>query len=340
MKLSWAALLAVAHLSDAYSNFTKEKAEVHALTSTALVDGIAKLTAREIAARANGTEPTCTHDKLAFRREYGALSHAEKLDYVKAVQCLQALPPRTPANVSSGARSRFDDFVVVHIQQTLDIHFSGIFMPWHRWFTYSYEKALREECGYKGYQPYWDWPKYAAAPQDSPIFDGSETSLGGNGDFIPHEGPLLVSPTNASLTLQLEPGVGSGNVTTGPFANMTVNLGPFGGLNNTAPGPDGGLGYNPRRLKRDVGPAVNERYANYSTVLSESCKHFCFSANANICDQTFCRSQMSRSIASFLKVFHTLRLVLMVESTMSLVVTQVVIFSLRPVILRSTCTTA
>lgn len=48
---------------------------------------------------------------------------------------------------------KFDDFVVTHIQQTLDIHYSGIFPPWHRWFVYQYEKALREECGYKGYQP-------------------------------------------------------------------------------------------------------------------------------------------------------------------------------------------
>lgn len=49
---------------------------------------------------------------------------------------------------------------------------------------------------------------------------------------------------------------------------MTVNLGPVGGLDGTEPGPDGGLGYNPRGLRRDIGPAVNMRYANYSTVLS------------------------------------------------------------------------
>jgi hypothetical protein len=48
---------------------------------------------------------------------------------------------------------KFDDFIVTHIQQTLEIHFSGIFMPWHRWFVHTYEKALRDECGYKGYQP-------------------------------------------------------------------------------------------------------------------------------------------------------------------------------------------
>lgn len=49
--------------------------------------------------------------------------------------------------------AQYDDFIVTHIQQTLSIHFTGNFMPWHRWFTYSYEKALRDECGYKGYQP-------------------------------------------------------------------------------------------------------------------------------------------------------------------------------------------
>ena len=58
---------------------------------------------------------------------------------------------------------------------------------------------------------------------------------------------------------------------TGPFANLTINLGPFGGTFGTEPGPDGGLGYNPRGLKRDVGPGVNERYCNYTTVLGK-CK--------------------------------------------------------------------
>lgn len=49
---------------------------------------------------------------------------------------------------------------------------------------------------------------------------------------------------------------------------MTVNLGPVGGVLGSEPGPNGGLGYNPRNLKRDLGPAMNTRYANYSTVLS------------------------------------------------------------------------
>ncbi len=115
---------------------------------------------------------------------------------------------------------------------------------------------------------YWDWPKYASAPEKSPIFNGDPYSLGGNGEYIPHEGSILNPPpgTNA-VSVQFAPGVGGGYVITGPFANMTVNLGPVQPLPGTDTGPDGGLGYNPRLLKRDVGPANIQRYANYSTIL-------------------------------------------------------------------------
>lgn len=117
---------------------------------------------------------------------------------------------------------------------------------------------------------YWDWAKWADAPQDSPIFNGDPYSLGGNGEYIPHDGPVIVPPPGVGGgNIALPAGVGGGYVTTGPFANMVVNLGPVGGMADSPPGVDGGLGYNPRGLKRDVGPAMNMRYANYSTVLSE-----------------------------------------------------------------------
>ena len=144
-------------------------------------------------------------------------------------------------------------------------------MPWHRWFVYNYEKSLRNGCGYTGYQPYCDWPKYASGPQNSPLFDGSDTSLGGNGAYTSHPRPMIVPPPGiGGDNISLSAGVGGGFVTTGPFGNMTVNLGPVGGLNGTEAGPHGGLGYNPRvtLLRRDLGPAMNERYANHSTVYS------------------------------------------------------------------------
>lgn len=117
---------------------------------------------------------------------------------------------------------------------------------------------------------YWDWPLYASAPEDSPLFNGSDTSIGGNGDYIVHDGPVITPPDGVGGgDIQLPAGTGGSYVTTGAFANMTVNLGPVGGLLGVAAGPDGGLGYNPRRLKRDLGGAMNTRYANYTTVLSE-----------------------------------------------------------------------
>ncbi|KAH0429210.1 tyrosinase central domain containing protein [Colletotrichum camelliae] len=246
-----------------------DEARFSNLTESIKADVLKSLDEREEKLRKRGETATCTSRNLVFRREYGSLSQQERLAYVNAVKCLQQLPSHTPANVSAGARSRFDDFVVIHIQSTLFIHYTGNFMPWHRWFVHLYEKALRDECGYTGYQPYWDWPKYASAPEKSPIFNGDPYSLGGNGDYVPHDGPVITPPDGVGGgNIQLPAGVGGGFVTTGPFANMTVNLGPVGGLEGTAAGPDGGLGYNPRGLKRDVGPAMNQRYANYTTVLN------------------------------------------------------------------------
>jgi hypothetical protein len=59
---------------------------------------------------------------------------------------------------------------------------------------------------------------------------------------------------------------GGGCVKSGPFSNMTVNLGPIS-LPNATTGEEGGLAYNPRCLKRDVGPWATQNFANYAAVL-------------------------------------------------------------------------
>jgi hypothetical protein len=53
------------------------------------------------------------------------LSRQERLDYIRAVQCLQTLPSqlyKLDPTTYSGARTRYDDFVGVHINQTMSIH--------------------------------------------------------------------------------------------------------------------------------------------------------------------------------------------------------------------------
>lgn len=102
---------------------------------------------------------TCTHktrmvsdmtNLLMYRNK---LSSAERKAYTKAVLCLQSKPAKTPASVAPGAKTRYDDFVATHINQTLSIHYTGNFLSWHRYYTWVYEEALRTECGYTGTQP-------------------------------------------------------------------------------------------------------------------------------------------------------------------------------------------
>jgi tyrosinase len=86
----------------------------------------------------------------------GDLSKDERKDYIKAVQCILKAPSKLPTAQYPGAKSRYDDFTVVHMNMTPSVHATANFMHWHRYYIWAYETALRTECGYKGYQPYWD----------------------------------------------------------------------------------------------------------------------------------------------------------------------------------------
>ncbi|EOA91705.1 uncharacterized protein SETTUDRAFT_152771 [Exserohilum turcica Et28A] len=213
---------------------------------------------------------TCNINNVAIRREWNALSKKERKAYTDAVLCLQSKPAKTPSSIAAGAKSRFDDFVVNHIQNTLFIHFTGTFLAWHRYFTWQYEQALRNECGYKGYQPYWDWPKTAESGLDnSPMLDGSEYSMSGNGEFIPGQGEVVIAGTGPP-EIRLPPGTGGGCIKSGPFKDMKVNLGPTSlTLTNGSTISNGdGLAYNPRCLKRDLTDYANKKWADAPSVAS------------------------------------------------------------------------
>jgi hypothetical protein len=64
---------------------------------------------------------SCQIGTAAVRKEWLSLSDDEKIAYTNAVKCLMDKPSISGAAVP-GAKSRFDDFVGVHINQTLSIH--------------------------------------------------------------------------------------------------------------------------------------------------------------------------------------------------------------------------
>ncbi|AEO65574.1 uncharacterized protein THITE_2046868 [Thermothielavioides terrestris NRRL 8126] len=182
----------------------------------------------------------------------GDLSVAERKAYIAAMLCIMQKPSKLNPTQFPGAKSRYDDFVVVHMNQTLSIHNTGSFLSWHRYYTWSFERVLREECGFNGTQPYWDWGRWAQDPEKSPIFDGSDTSLSGNGEKIQHRASGIVPAGN-----------GGGCVKTGPFKNMTVHLGPVSPLTDPAPPANpraDGYGDNPRCLRRDISNQLSSRY--------------------------------------------------------------------------------
>jgi tyrosinase len=83
-------------------------------------------------------------------------------------------------------------------------------------YIWAYEKALREECGYTGYQPYWNWGRTAADPHTAPIFNGNASSMGGNGKKVDYPG---IPTAGFKKPYDIIPAdLGGGCVESGPFA--------------------------------------------------------------------------------------------------------------------------
>ncbi|CAK7206467.1 hypothetical protein SEUCBS139899_009263 [Sporothrix eucalyptigena] len=193
----------------------------------------------------------CTLETAAIRREWSDLSVQEREDYVGAVLCLQKKPAKAPKDQFPGAISRFDDFVAFHMTQAMMLHDPQHLFASHKYFIWTYEKALREECGYTGYQPYMNYDRYAQDPIHSSMFNGNASSMGGNGAPSTYSG--VIQPFRKPYD-KIPPAGGGGCVMEGPFKDMVVSLGPKSPVVNSVPkNPRAdGLGANPRCLRRDV----------------------------------------------------------------------------------------
>ncbi|KAJ7091863.1 Di-copper centre-containing protein [Mycena belliarum] len=122
----------------------------------------------------------CSHP--AVRKEWRSLPHKERADWITAVNCLAKLPHDrmfkpsvNPPDIApyNASGSLFDG--IGSLTQTLNslakilfmhtwIHYTGQFLPWHRWYINTFDQALRSRCGYRGSSPYWDWTKGSPSP--------------------------------------------------------------------------------------------------------------------------------------------------------------------------------
>ena len=149
------------------------------------------------------------------------MAPADRKAYTDAVKCLMSQPSQLNQSLYSGAINRFFDYATIHINRTQTVHLDAFFLPWHRMFVWLFEQDLKHTCGYNGTQPYWNWPATAYDLENSPIFNGDEYSMSGNGIYE-DTGPLVLAPT-----FQLPKGTGGGCVTNGPFAGMNYTMQPI-----------------------------------------------------------------------------------------------------------------
>ncbi|KAI5812712.1 hypothetical protein BZA77DRAFT_390493 [Pyronema omphalodes] len=125
-----------------------------------------------------------TNTRCTPRRAWHTFTPLEKRSYLRAELCLMQLPGRVRT-----ARTRFDDLLVCHQTQADLVHNSGWFLPFHRLLISAHERLLRQECGYRGFQPYWDEERDAGRFLESEIFD-PEIGFGeGRGGCI-RDGPF------------------------------------------------------------------------------------------------------------------------------------------------------
>lgn len=121
---------------------------------------------------------------------------------------------------------------------------------------------------------YWDWSRSAiTGVENYPVFDGSDTSISGNGAFVANQSDVNLGG-NGFPDYFVAAGSGGGCITSGPFKDMSVNLGPValpvpGGISIGAAyeGTDF-YAYNPRCLKRSFSTAINRRFANASSIVN------------------------------------------------------------------------
>lgn len=134
------------------------------------------------------------------RFEWRDFSNSDRHALTDGIKCLMNKP-------ASGnfppARNRYEDFVRVHQMYSPNIHNNAKFLLWHRYFLWTFEQVLRDECGFNRAFVWWDETKdagqFAKSTMFSPDYFGS-----------------LPGPTNGAGTC----------IRDGAFKDITLHIGP------------------------------------------------------------------------------------------------------------------
>ena len=106
------------------------------------------------------------------RKSWRKMTCEEQNEFLNAIQQLK----------ESGV---YDEFVEIHSSSALTSHVVDAFLPWHRWYLYSFETALQRVAGYCITLPYWDWDAEPSDPNYTVLKSTTfGTDDGGNGGCV------------------------------------------------------------------------------------------------------------------------------------------------------------
>ncbi|KAI0851358.1 hypothetical protein F5Y00DRAFT_267959 [Daldinia vernicosa] len=190
------------------------------------------------------------------------LSKDQRLDFISAVRCLQSKSGKT-SGTFAGVKSRYDDFVALHITQADNVHWVGL-LPSYDGSDVSLTQSAGTDTSY-GYlnklfetsvhmTDLYHWTQDAvdeASLLGSPIFD-PKYGFGGNGDYIED---ISNFPDEWVTDIDIPGRTGGGCLPNGPFAETNASMGP--GRHTE---------YTPHCIRRDFSPWLMLRTLNTSTI--------------------------------------------------------------------------
>jgi tyrosinase len=120
---------------------------------------------------------TCS--SVRVRQEWDSYSTSDRQNWVDSLKCLMK---KAPSGQFPASKSRYEDFTALHQILTPNVHQSAKFLLWHRYYLWTFEQVLRDECGFTAPLPWFDETKYAGKFSQSSIFSSQwlgAISLGG-----------------------------------------------------------------------------------------------------------------------------------------------------------------